>query len=147
MLPALGKRLITFYFLAFVLISNMTLFHCQINLDSDKRCPKISQYQVLPKYLQGYFTDISSVIFKRVALFAFNDLIQLMSPEAVHVLVYCGIIAMYGYLIMFVWGCIYFPYALARALLRYGIILIVVLALLGLLSGFTGGFDGLGEAI
>lgn len=68
-----------------------------------------------------------------------------MSPEAVHVLVYCGIIALYGYLIMFAWGCVYFPYALARALLRYGLILILILAVLGLLSGFAGGFEGLGE--
>jgi hypothetical protein len=119
-------------------------------MESDSRCPKISQYQVLPKFMQGYlgyFTELCSTILKRVALFAFADLIQLMSPEAVHVLVYCGIIALYGYLIMFTWGCVYFPYALARALLRYGLILILILAVLGLLSGFTGGFEGLNEAL
>jgi hypothetical protein len=80
---------------------------------------------------------------KHVGIYFFKDFVELMSAEAVHLLVYSGIMAIFGYVLMFAWGCIYFPYALFRAIFRYGLMILVVLSVFGLLSGFGGGIGNL----
>lgn len=142
MLPSLIKKFMVFYFLAFLLVSNLTLFHCQLNHQQDNRCPAISTYQLMPSVISNRYTSISSTLLKKMSVYFFKDFVQLMSAEAVNFLVYSGVISIIGYALMFAWGCIYFPYALFRAIIRYGLMILVVLTIFGLLSGFGGSMGG-----
>lgn len=133
MLPAIAKTLFNFYFLAFLIISNLTLFHCQINSHADSRCPKISNYEVLPQLFGNKYTELTSSILKYIGVYFFQDFVNLMSPEAVHILVYSGIFAVFGQALMFMWGCIYYPYKLARQLLRYSFLILIMVAFVWLI--------------
>jgi hypothetical protein len=78
---------------------------------------------------------------KQMGIYFFRDFVGLMSAQAIHFLVYSGIMAMLGGSLMFAWGVVYFPYALFRVILRYGLIIFVLLIGFGMLSGF-GSFGG-----
>lgn len=142
MLPALVKKFVVFYFLAFLLVSSLALFHCQLNSSKDVRCPAISQYSFLPSSFSSRYTGISSEILKQFSVYFFRDFVELLSAEAVHFLVYSGVFANLGYLLMTAWIVLYAPYALMRALIRIGLVVLLVVAVISLFSFLAGAFDG-----
>lgn len=75
-------------------------------------------------------------------MYFFRDFVDLMSAEAVHFLVYSGIFANLGYLLMTAWIVLYAPYALMRALVRIGLVVLLVVAVISVFGLLAGTFDG-----